>query len=167
MENRLYRSRTNRMIGGVCGGLGEYFGIDPTIVRIVFVLLALADGLGILAYILLWVLMPKQERIGAPPRRVIEENIQEVAQESQRMGEEIGALFKGGGPTTPEVEEVEPPRASRRPERALLAGGLLILLGFVFLLNNLNWFWWLDFDILWPLILIAIGVAIVIDRMWR
>lgn len=58
---KLYRSTTNRKIAGVCGGLGEYFGIDPTIVRIVFVLLALPGGLpGVIPYLILWLVVPKQ-----------------------------------------------------------------------------------------------------------
>ncbi len=58
---KLYRSRTNKMLGGVCGGLGEYFNVDPTLVRIGFVLLALPGGLpGVLPYIILWVIIPKQ-----------------------------------------------------------------------------------------------------------
>ena len=52
------RSR-DKMIGGVCAGLGEYLGLDPTIVRIVWVLMVLFAGFGILLYIILWLVMPK------------------------------------------------------------------------------------------------------------
>ncbi|MGQ9780574.1 MAG: PspC domain-containing protein [Bacillota bacterium] len=55
---RLYRSRTEAMIGGVCGGLGEYLAIDPTIIRLFFVFLGLAGGSGLLLYILLWIIIP-------------------------------------------------------------------------------------------------------------
>ena len=55
---RLMRSN-NKMIGGVCAGLGEYLGLDPTIVRIVWVLMVLFAGVGILLYIILWLVMPK------------------------------------------------------------------------------------------------------------
>ena len=59
MKKRLYRSRKNRMIAGVCGGLGEYFDIDPTIIRVVAVILLLPGGLpGFLPYIILWVVVP-------------------------------------------------------------------------------------------------------------
>ncbi len=60
MEKRLTRSETNRVIAGVCGGLGEYFGIEPVIFRIIFVLLALPGGApGVLPYIILWIVMPR------------------------------------------------------------------------------------------------------------
>jgi phage shock protein C len=60
MDKRLYRSRTERVIGGVCAGLGEYFGVDPTIVRIAAVLLALANGVGVVAYVILWIIVPEE-----------------------------------------------------------------------------------------------------------
>ncbi len=60
MENpkRLYRSRRNRLLAGVCGGLGEYFNTDPTIIRIMWVIISLAYGFGIAAYIIAWLLIP-------------------------------------------------------------------------------------------------------------
>ena len=60
MEKRLHRSRTEKMIAGVCGGLAEYFNIDPTIVRILWVAITLLGGAGILLYVILWVIMPLQ-----------------------------------------------------------------------------------------------------------
>src|SRR3954454_10917536 len=57
---RLYRSRDERLLGGVCGGLAEYFGIDPVIVRIIAVALVFAGGAGFLAYIAAWLLVPEQ-----------------------------------------------------------------------------------------------------------
>ena len=61
MENKkLYKSRTNKKIAGVCGGLAEYLNIDPTIVRLVWVLATLFVGCGILAYIIALIIMPQQ-----------------------------------------------------------------------------------------------------------
>lgn len=65
---RLYRSRTNRKIEGVCGGLGEYFNVDPTLVRVLFVLMALAGGPGVILYIILWMVIPEAE--SEKPKRV-------------------------------------------------------------------------------------------------
>ena len=56
---RLHLSNSNRKIGGVCGGLGERFEIDPVLFRVAFVLLALVCGLGILLYVVLWLLVPR------------------------------------------------------------------------------------------------------------
>jgi phage shock protein PspC (stress-responsive transcriptional regulator) len=58
---KLYLSDTNKKIGGVCGGLGEYFEMDPTLVRVIFILIALLSlGLGIIAYILIWMIIPRK-----------------------------------------------------------------------------------------------------------
>lgn len=66
VENRkLYRSRNDRMIAGVAGGLGEYLNIDPTIVRLLFVLFALAGGPGLLVYIIMLLVVP-EEPLDAP-----------------------------------------------------------------------------------------------------
>lgn len=56
---RMMRSRTERMIAGVCGGLAEYFHMDPTVVRVIFVLAALVNGIGLIVYLVLWLVMPE------------------------------------------------------------------------------------------------------------
>ncbi len=61
MENKkLYRSSTNYKLAGVCGGIGEYFNIDPTLVRLGWIIFSLAGGAGLLAYIIAALVMPKQ-----------------------------------------------------------------------------------------------------------
>ena len=60
---KLYLSDTDRKIGGVCGGLGEYFGKDSTLFRILFVLFALLSmGFGVIAYLLMWLVIPKKTK---------------------------------------------------------------------------------------------------------
>lgn len=63
---KLYRSFKNRMLGGVSAGLGEYLNIDPTLVRLGFVALALMGGPGIVIYIIMWLVVP-QEPLDLPP----------------------------------------------------------------------------------------------------
>lgn len=60
MKKRLYRSREDQRIAGVCGGIAEYLGIDSSIVRILWVLLALAGGPGVLLYIIMAVVVPEE-----------------------------------------------------------------------------------------------------------
>jgi phage shock protein PspC (stress-responsive transcriptional regulator) len=57
---RLYRSRTDRKIAGVCGGLGAYFNVDPIIFRIVWVVLVLGAGVGILGYLIFWLVVSEE-----------------------------------------------------------------------------------------------------------
>jgi phage shock protein C len=57
-NKRLYRSKNEKMIAGVCGGLASYFSLDPTIVRLIFILLLFAPPSGILIYLILWLITP-------------------------------------------------------------------------------------------------------------
>lgn len=68
----LRRSRTDKVLAGVCGGIGHYFGLDPVIVRIAFVVLAVAGGSGVLVYLVAWLVMPEAGEGAEPaeaPRR--------------------------------------------------------------------------------------------------
>ena len=62
MDKRLYKSSTNRVLFGVCGGLGEYFNIDPTIVRLLFILLVFGAGSGLAIYVVAALIMPDEPR---------------------------------------------------------------------------------------------------------
>jgi len=56
---RLYRSKNNKVFGGVCGGLGDYFDVDPVLIRVIWVILGLS-GVGLLAYFIAWIIMPEK-----------------------------------------------------------------------------------------------------------
>lgn len=60
MAKKLYRSRNNRLIAGICGGLAEYFNIDPIIVRLITLILVLSFGSGLVAYIIAWIVVPEE-----------------------------------------------------------------------------------------------------------
>lgn len=59
---RLYRSGNDKILGGVCGGLGEYFGIDPTLIRLAWLIFSLVYGSGVLAYIIAWIIIPRNPK---------------------------------------------------------------------------------------------------------
>jgi phage shock protein C len=58
--HKLYRSKSNRKLAGVCGGLGEYLGADPTIVRVLFIVLAVFGGAGLIIYLAMWLIVPPE-----------------------------------------------------------------------------------------------------------
>jgi phage shock protein C len=65
---RLYRSKKDMMLGGVCAGIGEHLDVDPTVIRLVWVVLtAISMGTGILVYILAWIIIPEEDTAGATP----------------------------------------------------------------------------------------------------
>ena len=58
---KLYRSESNRMVAGVCGGLAEYFNVDATLIRVLFVVLTVFGGAGLVLYLLMWIIVPKPQ----------------------------------------------------------------------------------------------------------
>jgi len=150
---RITKSRTDRVIDGVCGGLAEYYRIDPVIVRLIFVVLLFIDGIGFFIYIILMIIMPKPEKLDQPPKETIRENVQEMGERVKEAGEGLGMAFSKN------TEE-------KQTHRAGWFGIILICLGIILLLDKLNLIKWFDKDLLWPVIIIFIGVWLLIRR-WR
>jgi phage shock protein C len=88
---KLYRSRTDKIIFGVCGGLGKYFGIDALIVRIIFVGLAFFNGFGILLYLILFVVVPKEpgEYVDVNRTKKVKDFVKTVEQKAESMVDEV------------------------------------------------------------------------------
>ncbi len=78
MAKRLYRSETDKIIGGVCGGIAEYLNIDSVIIRVLFILALISEGFGLMLYIILWVVLPTKENIDKDPEEVIQKNTEEI-----------------------------------------------------------------------------------------
>lgn len=143
MNKKLYRSRKDKMIAGIAGGLGEYFDIDTTLIRILLVVSLFFGGFGLLAYIILWIVVP----------------------------EEPYAYNNEAGTNPPKPEEDDPLRdANERYKRAFedqrnrrrnFAGVILIIIGIIFLADN--YIPRIHFGDFIPLIVIAIGVAILVN----
>ncbi|MFC1933042.1 PspC domain-containing protein [Chloroflexota bacterium] len=155
MEKRLYRSRSDRMIWGVCGGLAQYFDIDPTIIRIIAVLLACASGAGILAYIILAIVVPLESSQVSEAKEVIKENVEEIKETASQLRDEIRSTFVREEGTS------EVTAKARHRSRNVL-GIILIVIGILFLMASFNLLGWLRWSYLWPLVLIAIGLLIIL-----
>jgi len=145
VSRRLERSRTNRVIAGVCGGLGEYLDIDATFVRVAMVVLTLVGGVGILVYIVLLVLMP-------------------LPGEAPMFGPSTGATAVSGDTAVTTSSAVDPESAERR---RYAVGILLVAVGAIFFLGNLGVFRGLDWKYIWPLVIIALGVFLIAQRTRR
>ena len=134
MTKQLFRSRKNKLIGGVCGGLAEYFDIDPVIVRVIFIITTIGWGLGFVAYIILWIIVPISEVIpvnfsNVEPAPAAEEFIMEKKEKSSEARKQIAAL-------------------------------VLIAIGGIWLLDNLIPF--CDMWQFWPILLIGLGLLILL-----
>ena len=102
MQPRLMRSRTEVIIAGVCGGLAEYFAIDPVIVRLIFVLVTLTSGIGLLVYPILWMVMPRAGA-AASGAQLFPHDAEEWRRRAQAFGEEASQV---GQQFSREVREV-------------------------------------------------------------
>lgn len=142
MAKKLYRSRRQRMLGGVSGGLAEYFDVDVTIIRLVWVLTFFAGGSGFLAYIIAWVVIPE------PP----------VFVEELPAAEEFAA--EGAGEETTEAAATEDAQRgaedSKRGDGSKIIGLILILLGLYLAAGQLMPRFFIR--TYWPVALIALGL---------
>jgi phage shock protein C len=90
---RILRSRNERMIAGVCGGLAAYFNIDPLIVRLGFALLAMVNGVGIMLYLLLWLLLPNEDSAVGDSRGQVRENVNEMRTTAESAAQRVRDMF--------------------------------------------------------------------------
>jgi phage shock protein C len=116
---RLYRSATDKVIAGVCGGLAAYFKIDPVLVRVAFIVFAIAGGASLLLYVILWIAVPLGDTTGTPAVRAVSGETTAIA---------------------------------------------LIGIGMIWLLANFGVFSFIDWKVGWPIVLIALGVALLFRR---
>lgn len=138
----LRRSDSNVIVGGVAAGLAEYFAIDPTVVRLGFVLLAFVNGFGVLAYIVLWLIMPGNDsHQSRNSQDQIKENLDEI-----------------GRTVSHQVQRIQ------GPEARSWWGWLLVAIGVFFIVINFGLLDLLQLHIYWPLILILLGLAFILRR---
>ncbi|MFA5928147.1 MAG: PspC domain-containing protein [Candidatus Margulisiibacteriota bacterium] len=144
MDKRLYRSKKDRMLAGVAGGLAEYFNIDPVIVRLLFAFSAFTVA-GFFAYLILWIIVPEAPGAEGQPATDLKKEIEEKAE----------ALA--------EVVRTEAKKIENNDTRSNMLGGFILLaIGSLFLLGNFLPIF--DLGRLWPLILIVIGIGLVAKR---
>ncbi len=149
MNKKLYRSRKDKMVGGIAGGLAEYFEIDPTLVRIAFVITLFLGGTGVLAYIILWIVVPEEPYVFPSP----DVNSEQQKTEDKQTGD------SGSSPEDP-FKAYKEASALQSQKRRNLAGWILVIIGALFLANNfIPHFCVGSF---WPLILIALGAALLL-----
>ncbi len=90
---RLYRSRDHRVVAGVAGGLATYLGVDPTIIRLVFAALTIFNGLGLLLYLVLWLIVPNIDTVYLEAGAQVRENVDEMRTTAESVVERIRGAF--------------------------------------------------------------------------
>ena len=164
MNNRLYRSTSEQMLGGVAAGIARLLNVDPAIVRVGFVIgTLLTQGGLLLVYLALWALLPTPGSTATTPGDIVRENVNEFA---ARVGMNPPAAPSTGAPLPSAANAQAPPPTTSAPAtaRSVDSAGLMRLLfmaGLVFLLLKVvgtGWFWAGGYhhggSFFWPLILI-------------
>lgn len=90
---RIVRSRVDRIIGGVAGGLATHFGVDPLYVRLGFLILSFLNGIGVLLYALLWLLLPNEDSLVSDTRTQVRENVDEMRSAAENLVDRVRTIF--------------------------------------------------------------------------
>jgi phage shock protein C len=152
MAKKLYRSTTDKMIGGVAGGLSEYFDIDSTLIRVLFIVIVFLGGGGIIAYIILWIVVPQKPY-----------EIPKSFQERSSSGDSTKSEFQHSATDSESINVNNSGIASvetKTNNKQIWIAIILIVIGGLLLLNNI--FPRFHFDHYWPLILIGIGAGLLL-----
>jgi phage shock protein PspC (stress-responsive transcriptional regulator) len=163
-ETKLYRSFHGRVIGGVASGLADFFGMDPTIVRLIFVLLAVFGGGGVLLYIILWIVLPEKNAFntynayGTPPSPASQPSSYAGSNDSG-IGEAFEGFENKERGFTPDSGQV----AKRKFEGSLIGGLILILIGVFFLAEK--FIPRINFGDFWPLLLVVVGLVLIFNSL--
>ena len=143
------RSQRHKIIGGVCGGIGEYFDIDPVFIRLLFVIVSFFYGVGIIAYIVLWIIIPSAPLESA--YSTTEESAQTDYETENTQNSEIKPNENKNGKNTEKAR--------------FLVGIVLFLIGILILINELIPY--IDENYIWSSVFIIIGAYLIILSIKR
>jgi phage shock protein PspC (stress-responsive transcriptional regulator) len=176
--NQTFFRGNDRILGGVCSGLAEGFHVEALWVRLAFVILTFLNGVGILLYVVLWVLMPEQAGYRPPGKTVFESMSSDV----KRAWFDVRAQFGGARPVTTSapvdpgspatssdpatpaqaVQASSSPPQTTAQNPSFILGAILIVIGIAFLVANTGF---VDWSVLWPAALVALGIGLLVRNM--
>lgn len=147
LPQKLHRSTTDRIIFGVCGGIAEYFDISPILVRVIFILGAFLNGLGVLVYVILALVLPPN------PIKSINEDFQAIRTGAEPTGE--------GTEPIEDKTEMDLKVATRR---RVMFGLIVILAGLLFMVYRTYPTYWLQWPYIVSAVVIILGLAVILRR---
>lgn len=167
MDRKLYRDEFHKKIAGVCAGLAEYFNIDVTIVRVIFLLALIFHGGGFLIYIIFWIVLPKKPLFINPnvDYRVPPQNPTDSGTQFTGAPYTYTGTSFSDQPYPNQPFPNQPYQAPRNSTSlvAIVFGVILIIIGGSILLDDFDILPYWDFARLWPIVLIVVGCAIMIS----
>lgn len=156
MEKKLQRSRKHKVFAGLAGGLGEYLDIDPIIVRVIFVLITIFHGVGLIIYIIMWIVIPEE------PFDVLftqqDQNSTENSKKTESEGSNLGSqsVFDEAAKSVKDMK-----MDSGSSNGRVIIGAILILIGLLFLSEK--FFPFFDFELVFAIGLIILGISLLLN----
>ncbi|CAN5137047.1 PspC domain-containing protein [soil metagenome] len=164
MNKKLYRDEQHKVIGGVCAGLADYFETDVTLIRLLFAFTLFIMGTGLGAYIILWIVLPKKNYFA---------NFNDPTVDYTVPPQQPGSSFNNATPppfgSNPFESKPFDPKFTGsvypkpKSNAGIIFGMVLILLGSIFLIDQLDIIPALHFENMWPVILVAVGCALIVS----
>lgn len=144
-NTKLYRSEKDRVVGGVCAGLGDFFQVDPTIIRLIFVLITIFGGGGVILYIILWLIIPSEGSSSTITKENISKNADEMKDKAKQFAKEFKIDHRSGN--------------SKQ-----LLGIVILVFGLLLLMGNFGFFNMSSFGKYLPAILLIIFGALILKK---
>ncbi|MFH1085606.1 MAG: PspC domain-containing protein [Chloroflexota bacterium] len=152
---RYHRSEKDKIIAGVCGGLAESWHVSPLLLRIGFVIAAMINGVGLVAYLLLWLFMAPEHVEYANTDELVRRNVAEMRERATALGRDAQSAL---GETKTQLGQGTAPS-----HKVVLIGAVLVGVGLLALLRNVGLLGWIGR--LWPLALVAIGAVLLLNYL--
>jgi phage shock protein C len=181
-DQRFYRG-TDRIVGGVCSGLADGLHVDTIWVRVAFVALAFAQGIGVIVYVVLWVIMPERVQDRPAGRTAFDSMADDVKRAWADLRSQFGSrpptspssyptaaaapsavAADPNAPASPATTQSVPPAPASTHHQSLVLGVILVLIGLAFLGSNTGFVNW---SVIWPVALIALGIVLLALNLQR
>ncbi len=165
MKEKLYRSRKNRVLGGVAAGIADYINLDVIVIRILMIVLTVFNGIGVLIYIILWIVLPEEPLVfttassansgtfspGSEGENTQTEGTSDTKSDQTNYNAEDYA----------KEQKIHEELNKRKRSSGTIIGIILIVIGAVFTMHN--YFYYFDFEYILPLAFIALGVILILN----
>lgn len=169
MNKKLYRDEYHKVLGGVCSGLAEYFEMDVTIVRLLFAFTFFIMGVGLVPYIVLWIVLPRKDYTFNNPKYnpTVDYTVRPAGTFTPPADNPFTNPYKNSAPGYTPVGIPPKPRSNA----GTIIGMVLIILGAIILIDEFDLIPDFDFGRLWPVVFLFVGAALIISgqkkRPWE